>query len=350
MYKAFFVDKKLIDDDPHFLEGCGSCHFGDEKAQVKEMAHKDFIKRPSDDLKSCGKCHENIAKTYKDSLHYTTHGLKHGVSGRFSPKEAGTFNEKVFENACRSCHASCGDCHVRSPVIGGISTGLLKGHKFVKKDDGKTCALCHGGRVYPEFTGDYGGSADIHYQKGMVCLDCHKSAEFHGTGVAYKSRHEIKERPACTNCHKTGEEKTEKAKTAHTTHKGRLSCYSCHSGGTYRNCYDCHVGKGATSKPGFLLGISPRDKKTITTLRLIPTVRDTFREAGIKMEKFDALPNYRDTATHNIKKRTDRTRSCEVCHEEKKDFLTKGTLIKNGSKANEGLLYMPKSIKDRREK
>jgi hypothetical protein len=110
------------------------------------------------------------------------------------------------------------------------------------------------------------------------------------------------------------------------------------------------MGKGATSKQGFILGINPRDKKTITTLRLIPTVRDTFKEAGIKMEKFDALPNYWDTATHNIKKRTERTRSCAVCHEDKKDFLTKETLIKNGSKANESLIYLPKTLKDRREK
>ncbi|HNQ62580.1 MAG TPA: cytochrome c3 family protein [Syntrophorhabdaceae bacterium] len=345
MYKAFFVDKGLIDNDPHFMEGCGSCHFGDEKAQSKEKAHKGVVKRPSDNLKTCENCHSDIAKTYKNALHYTTHGQKHGVSGRFSANESKIFDEKVFEKSCRSCHASCGDCHVKSPAISGISSGLLKGHKFVKKDDGKTCALCHGGRVYPEFTGDYGGSADIHYQKGMTCLDCHKSIEFHGTGIIYKTRKEIKERPACVNCHKTGSEKTEKAKSAHTTHQDRLSCYACHSGGAYRNCYGCHMDKGATSKPGFMLGINPRDKKTITTLRLIPTVRDAFKEAGIKMERFDTIPNYWDTATHNIKKRTERTRSCVVCHEERKDFLTREMLIKNGSKANEGLVYTPKSLK-----
>ncbi len=38
-----------------------------------------------------------------------------------------------------------------------------------------------------------------------------------------------------------------------------------------------------------ILGLNPRDKKTLTTLRLIPTVRDTFAPAGIKMENFDAL-------------------------------------------------------------
>jgi len=102
------------------------------------------------------------------------------------------------------CHASCGDCHVKGPAISGISAGLLKGHRFVKRDEGKTCALCHGGRVYPEFTGEYGGTPDVHYQKGMVCMDCHNKTEFHGDGKAYTSRQERKDRPACLNCHPAG--------------------------------------------------------------------------------------------------------------------------------------------------
>ena len=232
----------------------------------------------------------------------------------------------------------------RGPMIGGISIGLIKGHKFVKRDEGKTCAFCHGGRVYPEFTGEYGGSADVHYQKGMICMDCHKKTEFHGDGKTYRTRLERTDRPSCVQCHKAGEEKTEKAKSAHANHGGKVSCAACHASAAYRNCYDCHLGKGATSKPGFILGLNPRDKKTVTTLRVIPTVRDTFEPAGIKMDNFDSLPNYWDTVPHNIRKRTERTRSCEVCHEEKKDFLSKDTLIKGGSKANGELIYTPKPI------
>ncbi len=265
--------------------------------------------------------------------------------GRFSKEDLKIFDEKVFEKSCRSCHSSCGECHVKSPVIGGVNIGLIKGHRFVKRDEGKTCALCHGGRVYPEFTGEYGGTPDVHYQKGMVCMDCHKKAQFHGDGNRYLSKREVKEKPACVKCHKPGEEKTEKAKTAHEKHSEKLSCVSCHASGQYRNCYGCHLGKGATAKPGFILGLNPKDKKTVTTLRVIPTVRDTFQPAGIKMENYDALPNYWDATPHNIKKRTERTRSCDVCHVDKAGFLTKETLIKNGSKANEGLIYDPKPIK-----
>lgn len=301
--------------------------------------------RPSDDSALCGRCHEAVAKSYRTSLHYTTAGLKHGLSPRFAPSEAKLFEQKVFPGACNGCHASCGDCHLRSPSIGGVSAGLLQRHRFVRRDEGKTCALCHGGRVYPEFTGEYGGTPDVHYQKGMACLDCHSKSESHGDGTVQVSRQERKERPSCAKCHPVGQEKSEKAKLAHGQHGAKLSCTACHSAAPYRNCFNCHLGKGAEAKPLFLLGRSPRHPETVTTVRLIPTVRDTFASAGLGMETFDALPNYWDTAPHNIKKRTDRTRSCDACHEEKELFLRKEVLIPNGSKANEALIFVPKSLK-----
>jgi rubredoxin len=73
-------------------------------------------------------------------------------------------------------------------------------------------------------------------------------------------------------------------------------------------------------------------------------VRDTFAPAGIKMENFDALPNYWDTPAPNIRKRTARTRNCDACHVDRKNFLTKEMLIKNGSKANDDLIFVPKPI------
>jgi hypothetical protein len=344
MYKGFLVDTALLEKDIHFRMGCKFCHQGNDTVMSREKAHQGLVKRPSDNLEICGRCHKNVSGTYAKSLHYTTAGLKNGVSSRFSPDEAKHFEGKVFEASCRSCHASCGDCHVKGPPVGGISIGLISGHKFVKKDEGKTCAFCHGGRVYPEFTGDYGGNPDVHYEKGMTCLDCHKKAEFHGDGKAYASKQEVKDRPACLNCHKIGEEKLLTTKIAHTTHRDKVTCYGCHSSAEYRQCYSCHAGEGATSKPEFILGLNPRDKKALTTLRLIPTVRDTFAKAGIKMEKFDALPNYWDSPVHNIRKRTDRTRSCDACHVERKGFLKGETLLKNGSKANEGLIVVPRTI------
>ncbi|MCU0531954.1 MAG: cytochrome c family protein, partial [Syntrophales bacterium] len=102
-----------------------------------------MVKRPSNELALCGECHQEIAANYKKSLHYTTIGQRNRVIKRMSKEEAKIFDEKVFEKSCRSCHASCGDCHVKSPAIAGVSLGLINKHKFVRKDEGKTCAYCH---------------------------------------------------------------------------------------------------------------------------------------------------------------------------------------------------------------
>ncbi|MDZ4163920.1 MAG: multiheme c-type cytochrome [Smithellaceae bacterium] len=345
-FKAMLVDGKLLDKDPHFSQGCSYCHKGNEAAKDKDGAHKGLRVRPSDDLNVCGACHPKITATFGKSLHYTTAGLKHGVSPRFTPVEREVFEKKVFEKSCRSCHASCGDCHVKGPTIGGVKIGLVKNHQFMKRpDESKTCAACHGGRVYPEFTGDYGEVLpDVHQQKGMTCVDCHGKDQLHGDGTAHKSMREVKERPDCRNCHQIGEEKNEQTRLAHRQHKDKLSCQACHASAAYRNCYDCHD-KKSQSKPGFFLGLSPRDHKTITTLRLIPTVRDTFKKDGIAMENFDALPNYWDTPVHNIRKRTDRTKSCEICHRDAKDFLSEKDMFPGGSKANNRLIYKPKPLK-----
>ncbi len=277
--------------------------------------------------------------TYAKSLHYTSLGQREGVRPRFSADELKTFDKKVFEQSCRTCHASCGSCHVKSPPVSGITTGLLQGHKFIRKNEGKTCASCHGGRVYPEFTGEYGGTPDVHYQKGMMCVDCHKKQEMHGDGKMYKSKQEVKDRPQCQACHKD-----KSFNLAHAIHKDNTSCQGCHSSGQYRQCYSCHSDTGSTAKPNFILGLNPRDRKTLTTLRVVPTIKTTFEKAGIMMENFDAVPNYWNSPVHNIKKRTDRTRSCDSCHVNKDSFLKPEGLIKEGSKANEGLIYNIKPI------
>lgn len=338
-YKHYLIDKTILDKDPHFGNGCASCHKGDVKSDDQEKAHKGIVKKPSTDLKVCGDCHDDITKTYGNSLHYTTQGLLSKVSKRLSKREEKVFTEKVFGQSCKSCHASCGDCHVSSPAVNGIRSGFLSGHRFVKKDEGKTCAVCHGGSVYPEYTGKYSGSPDVHFQKGMVCTDCHKKIQLHGDGNAYASKSEVKNRPKCKDCHKTGKEVKSAARLAHAKHEGKVSCYGCHAQDEYRNCSGCHEGKASSSKAGFVLGTDPENKKLLTTLRAIPVTRETFLNSGIKMERFDEVPDYRAAPVHNIKKVTGRTRSCDACHVAQKGFLTGKSLMKNGSKANESLIF-----------
>lgn len=331
---GYYVDPELAKQDPHFSNGCSSCHKGDSASTDKAKAHAGLAKRPSDDPATCGTCHPAIAKTYTLSLHYTNAGMKNGVAARFSAAEKKAYDSKVFEQSCRSCHASCGDCHVKSPVVGGVNTGLLASHAFVRKDESKTCALCHGGRVYPEFTGEYGGSPDVHYRKGMTCMDCHTADQMHGNGKAYAGRRDVENKPSCAACHPAGSETTEEAKSAHSDHGDRVSCTACHVGTGYRQCASCHLGEGATSNPSIVLGMNPRKEGQLTTLRLIPTVRKTFEPAGVAQSNFDSLPNYWDAVPHNVKKRTERTRDCALCHYEQENYLTEEKLPEGGSRAN----------------
>jgi hypothetical protein len=339
-YRRYLIDKDTLSKDPHFVNGCSSCHKGDDKSTDQDKAHKGIVSRPSADLKTCGGCHGDASGAYQNASHYTMQGALNKVSRRLSREEGKVFSEKVFEQSCKSCHACCGDCHVRSPAGDRLSSGFIKGHGFVKRDEGKTCAVCHGGRVYPEYTGKYGGTPDVHFRKGMACLDCHKKNHLHsGTGGDRGKGTAGKNLPTCIDCHKVGKESGALAKLAHTRHEGKVSCYGCHSQGEYNNCYDCHIGKGATSKKSFMLGADPEDKKVLTTLRAIPVARQTFLGAGIKMQNFDEVPDYRSAPVHNIAKSTDRTRSCDTCHVKRKGFLSKELLIKNGSKTNEGLIF-----------
>ncbi len=331
-HKAYLIDKALPDKDIHFANGCTFCHKGDGKASDQEKAHKGVVKRPSRNPGACGDCHGDIAKAFENSPHHTAQGMVDKLSARLSKSEARMFAGKVFEPSCRSCHASCGDCHVRSPSGNGAGEGFIDRHRFVKKDEQKTCGVCHGGRVYPEFTGKHSGLPDVHHQKGMTCTTCHPKDSLHGTGGTGAV-------PKCRDCHKPGREKQSTARLAHTKHEGKVSCYGCHSQGSYRNCYNCHKGTASSSELSFILGADPRDRRTLTTLRAVPLARDSFKAYGIKMENFDAVPDYRAAPVHNIGRRTERTRSCDTCHVARRGFLSQKSLKKNGSRANEGLIF-----------
>jgi len=337
---GYVVNKELLATDPHMSQSCVSCHKGNASSADQAKAHAGMVKRPSDDPMVCATCHETEAKNYKLSLHYTNAGMKNGVSPRFSSEEKHTFDTTVFEASCRSCHASCGDCHVKSPVISGVNLGLMDGHRFVESDESKTCALCHGGRVYPEFSGEYNGTPDVHYRKGMSCTDCHGATQMHGDGNAYAGRKEVAAKPSCVGCHETdSEDQSDEAKEAHEYHAETVSCSACHTGGEYRQCSSCHLGEGATSSPALILGDSPRTPGQLTTLRLIPTIRKTFEKAGMEQKNFDTLPNYWDAVPHNVSKRTDRTRDCSTCHSDNLHYLDESMLPADGSKKNLELIH-----------
>lgn len=160
---------------------------------------------------------------YTKSLHFTNRGIEYVYS-----KESGGLERLIGKSGSEvgcfqsKCHASnCDQCHIKT----------INGKPSFSKDaarDPKVCAPCHG-----EISSE---DPDVHYKKGMVCMDCHTAREIHGDGTEYKSYNE----PGvfditCEKCHSAKSQSI-----SHTVHKDKLDCSVCHTAEIV-TCLNCHV-------------------------------------------------------------------------------------------------------------
>ncbi len=124
---------------------------------------------------------------------------------------------------CNVCHAGCLDCHYSPDREKGV-------HAFIKKPVSNTCmgngrgtSMCHTGSmgmrrgetfIKGDFTEPPGRKSDVHYEKGIHCIDCHQ------TGI--KGMGDIQRKATCQDCHIEIED-------AHSEsiHKN-LYCATCH--------------------------------------------------------------------------------------------------------------------------
>ncbi len=179
---------------------------------------------------------------------------------------------KIPESQCIRCHNRGGRTGVS--YIGTMEAGPY-GTPWTK-EGGKQSQL-HG-QNYDHLT------ADVHYTKGMTCIDCHTKRDLHGDGNMYTKR-EYAVEVECTDCHGTMERGTsfktsrgnpltnlhEKdgkviltgkmdgtehvvpqikdakysaeghaAMVAIPAHMERLECYACHAKWAPQ-CYGCHA-------------------------------------------------------------------------------------------------------------
>lgn len=241
--------------------------------------------------------------------------------------------DSLLRGACLRCHlwtedkttqgvfrpAGCSACHVpyapdglsRSgdPMIDKKEPGRPETHSITIKVPDSQCLLCHndgGARIGLSYVGlaptnaSLGGEAggpggkaaygttlmhvspDVHYRKGMACIDCHDSVDLHGDGNIYSHQeHQVGIR--CESCHgDAGEPPSFRTDRGHKLanieisegrpylrtkidtrmlaipvlftddsaergppgiwHEGhrRLECYTCHSK-PVTQCYACHM-------------------------------------------------------------------------------------------------------------
>ena len=198
------------------------------------------------DFEGCEMCHPDIAANYATSLHYNAYGMK----GEYERGAAGHFGidiDAFYGEACAKCHThTCTKCHQGYKPVPGHGDECEE----ITID---TCDPCHLTKQTSTFVGDMpkhkskGPHADIHYEKGLTCMDCHSAEEMHGDGNIYAHQMEAVT-TECEDCHNSpGKVVKEMNVTqysldipSHKIHDATLDCTACHTGWTTR-CVNCHL-------------------------------------------------------------------------------------------------------------
>lgn len=195
---------------------------------------------PQPDLGGCEGCHPDIAANFTTSLHYTAAGMK-GEYERGAGGHYGLDVDALYEKGnCVKCHAtSCTVCHGEDGHGQEMSIEI--------------CDKCHYKKQTSLYVGDLPGHkdegphADIHYEKGLICTDCHSAEELHGDEIIYEHQQQAVT-TTCEDCHispgKVVKEMDVKQYTteisSHEIHDGKLYCTACHTGWT-TTCVNCHL-------------------------------------------------------------------------------------------------------------
>lgn len=253
----------------HGKIACLECH--QSSGEAMNDWHPVIAANPSSDGgEVCGTCHgTKIVENFQASIHFTLSGIANGVCKRLKPltevdpAQAQEAFEGYFadtENGCMSCHATCGSCHVSSPMIqASDGGGLMENHRFVPQPESElTCMKCHWEN------GESWSAMDVHATEiGMECTSCHTAIEeVHGRDIAdmeigplyHKGPATTETGPvepslstvlqtSCSECH-TEEPHTASAQSAViSSHSDALDCFTCHTQ-PYFNCIGCHAISG----------------------------------------------------------------------------------------------------------
>ena len=216
-----------------------------------------------------------------------------------------------------------------------MNGGFLAQHKFQKTPPMETtCASCHGGRIFGEFTGlNKDLAADTHFDdEEMTCMDCHKAGQMHGAAAEGATRQASAKRPRCEDCH--AEAAADAATPSHRIHQGKVACQVCHAQ-PIKQCYSCHVGTDAkgiaffkckTTELDFKIGRNPQPTPerpyVFTVKHHPPVVPETFNYYSPgALQDFARYPTWTDAAPHSIRRVTPQNKACNNCHGQRALFL-----------------------------
>lgn len=272
-----------------------------------------LAEKVSSEKENCKRCHSDVVKNFNNSLHHTIAGVRKSFN-----EGAGKVFGVTMPGGCSKCHigeektTSCTTCHEDYGTY-------PEGHG--KKVSMDKCVNCHGKRSGAGYTGYLAGfkkkgpHPDIHYEKGLECMDCHTTSEIHGDGKTYDSQF-IAVKTRCEDCHINPSKVIKGAwvtqyvpdKTAHELHAKKLGCTACHLG-WYQSCKNCHLDtmKTESAEPmkDILLAKGGKEK-----------IKPFYCQGVIMGDKTHTSCG--EYMPHTI---TDKPRNCVSCHQNKEVFL-----------------------------
>lgn len=265
--KPMAKDNHPVDD--YLRDQCLRCHLWSQGGR------QDGDYRAS----GCAACH----------VVYSDNGVYEGGDKAIDKKQKG--RPKMHRITTKIPEYQCIHCHNRGGRTGVSYIGTMESDEYGSPwgyEAGKKGGKKLHGKFYNHLT------ADVHYQKGMTCVDCHTKQDLHGDGNIYNKKHQAVE-IRCEDCHgnakavsnlktswgnpfknlkKDGskviltskmdnkervvpqtkdviEKGSAPAKTAMgiASHMNKMECYACHAKWAPQ-CYGCHAQQDTKTKSG----------------------------------------------------------------------------------------------------
>jgi hypothetical protein len=230
---------------------------------------------------------------YDKSLHSSSRGLMYWYA-----KENGGLERitgiPFTQLACNNCHVrSCDTCHAEGDAKKmSYSTATARSEA--------ACSKCHDMKSRKAaLRNPNSPDSDVHFAKGMKCMQCHTAREVHGDGIEYTSLHAPGAMDArCENCHPSVK------CAAGRIHGGKLDCNACHARDV-NSCYNCHFDTKINDKKSVSLPL----KDTVFLVNHNGKVTTGVIHTLIYQNR--TLIIFAPAFSHSI---TRKARQCDECH------------------------------------
>ncbi len=233
--------KPTITQSIHKNLNCIDCHYFASQNLEK---HQDGLQ--PNQTANCFKCHNNIAKIHKESIHgislaggmedaamcWNCHG-SHSIVKTDNPESK--VNQHNIGNTCGACHddPKFEDRHDMSVVLPGQMYSHSVHGKLVEsgEDDAASCISCHGSHNIKNRV--QAGSQISPVNLPNTCNKCHGDIvkEYKNSTHWMRVKKGINEAPVCNDCHSEHniDEINNKDKKKNILHIQENTCVRCHS-------------------------------------------------------------------------------------------------------------------------